>query len=269
LLQGKDLLVIDGGRGLAALGHAVLNEDRFRNVKRIALFVSHAHMDHWEGLKDCSWFWGLSKHREMELDLFGPTQALESIRRAYEPPSFMPLEILAEGNLALRFRALEAGASVELQNWSIQTHALNHYSGSGNNKLYLDTLGLRIAAVRGKLVVSYLCDHEPVDDTWSVEKFLLEGAELALIDANFPDTADQAFGHGSQETGARLAHAYPDILFLATHHGPGFSDEQLTASFERHARGLSNLRLAAEGTTLRWDVKSGDFAESELAVARI
>jgi ribonuclease BN (tRNA processing enzyme) len=269
LLQGEDVLVIDGGRGLAALAHAVLAEERFQSVKRITLVVSHAHMDHWEGLKDCSWFWGLSHSRELELEILGPSQALESIKRAYESPSFMPLEILAGYNLELQQRVLETGESIELRNWKIQTHSLNHYSGSADRKRYLDTLGLRISPLGCEPVVSYLCDHEPTDETRSAEKFLLNGAEIALIDANFLNTTDQAFGHGSQETAAKLAQSYPDILFLATHHGPGFSDEQLMASFEHHARGLSNLRLAVEGTTLRWDSKSTVFAEPETVLARI
>jgi ribonuclease BN (tRNA processing enzyme) len=265
LLQGEHLFVIDGGRGLAALGHAVRTVERFNRVKRITLFVGHAHMDHWEGLKDSDWFWNWPKQAELELEVYGPSQTLKSIRDGYAHPSFVPLEILAENNLAdLRFRELGTDDHVQLRGWELRTYPLNHYSGAGDGKRYLDTLGLRVRPIGGQPVVCYLCDHEPTEATWAIEQEIVKGAHLALLDAHFPNIADHAFGHGSQEHASKLAKAFPDIVFLATHHGPSFSDQALLESFERHTGGIGNLRLAVEGTTLQWDVERALFDELQL-----
>src|SRR4030095_9600094 len=57
VLYGRELFVLDGGRGLAALGQALFETKRFSKVRRVHLLLSHAHMDHWEGIKDAEWFW--------------------------------------------------------------------------------------------------------------------------------------------------------------------------------------------------------------------
>jgi hypothetical protein len=145
---------------------------------------------------------------------------------------------------------------------------LNHYSGSGDHKNYLDTLGVRISPREGEPTLCYLCDHEPTEDTREREEQILDGADLALIDAHFPNIANHAYGHGSQEFASNLARAFPDIMFLATHHGPSFSDEELRTSFQRHSSGIPNLRLAVEGTTLRWDTEKKVFSEPNLAAVR-
>src|SRR6266496_1744292 len=52
LLHGPDLVVLDAGRGLAALGWAMARRAALRRVQRVHVLVTHAHLDHWEGLKD-------------------------------------------------------------------------------------------------------------------------------------------------------------------------------------------------------------------------
>jgi phosphoribosyl 1,2-cyclic phosphodiesterase len=260
LFLGKDLIVMDGGRGLAALGFALSSEKRFESVERINLFVGHAHMDHWEGLKDCDWFW--SKANGLELTIRAPQQALDVIQRGYGHPSFVPLEILAEGNLAdIRFLPIQSGKDTPFGDYRLDTFSLYHYSGSGDHKRFLDTLGIRISVTNDGPVLAYLCDHEPTEETREMETKALSGAQIALVDAHFPTIANHAYGHGSQEFAAKLARAFPKTIIIATHHGPSFSDEVLRESFSRYSRDLPNLRLATEGTTFRWNCDTKKFEE--------
>jgi phosphoribosyl 1,2-cyclic phosphodiesterase len=260
LLLGKDLVVMDGGRGLAALGFALSSEKRFASVERINLFVGHAHMDHWEGLKDCDWFW--SKTNGLELTIHAPQQALDVIQRGYGHPSFVPLEILAEGNLAdIRFESNQSGEDTQFGDFRLDTFSLYHYSGSGDHKRFLDTLGIRISVTDGGPVLCYLCDHEPTEKTHEMEGEVLSGASIALVDAHFPSIANHAYGHGSQEYAAKLAHAFPETVIIATHHGPSFSDEVIRESFAKYSRDLPNLRIATEGTTYRWNFDKKVFEE--------
>jgi len=260
LLRGPDLLVLDAGLGLAALAHAMAAEKRFRGVRSVHVLVSHAHMDHWEGLKDAEWFW--SRNNRLDVTLHGTDQALKAIRSGYAHPLYVPLERLAEGKLRrLRSRSLKAGARLRLGPWSLETCALNHYSGAGRRRLFLSTVGYRISA-NGGPAVAYLSDHEPTSATRETERRMTRDGHLVVLDAHFPDIAHHAFGHGSQEHAARVARESPGALVLAGHHGPVRSDAEIEASRRKHGRGLRNLELAVEGRTYLWDAARSAFART-------
>jgi phosphoribosyl 1,2-cyclic phosphodiesterase len=251
LAVGRELVVFDAGRGLAALGHALRTQAGLRGVDRIHLLVTHAHMDHWEGLKDVEWFWRFGNG--LEVWLYGTAEALGTIRRGFEPPAYVPLELLAQGTVrSLSWETLQAGADRPLAGGRLRAFALNHYSGAAETRRDLDTLGFRLELPRGP-VVAYVSDHEPTPATWPTEMAIVSGAHLVVYDAHFPDLQSHRHGHGSQEHAALVARAHAGTLVLAGHHGPAFDDEALLASFRRFGRGLRNLRLAQEGARWDWD----------------
>ena len=257
LLRGPDLLVLDAGLGLAALTHAMSAQKRFDGVRRVHVLVSHAHMDHWEGLKDAEWFW--RRNNGLQVTLHGTDEALSAIRSGYAHPLYVPLELLAAGKLRrLRSRALKAGARLRLGPWALETCALNHYSGAGRRRLFLSTVGYRIT-VDGGPAVAYLSDHEPTSGTRETDRRMTRGGHLVVLDAHFADIADHAFGHGSQEHAAVVARENPGTLVLAGHHGPIFSDAEIEASRRRHGRGLPNLELAVEGRSYVWSAARKAF----------
>lgn len=249
LRAGRELAVFDAGRGLAALGHALRTQPGLRGVERIHVLVTHAHMDHWEGLKDVEWFWRFGNG--LEVVLYGTAEALGTIRRGFEPPAYVPLELLAQGTVkSLGWETLSAGQQLGLAGGRLRTYALNHYSGGAETRRDLDTLGFRFELPGGP-VVAYVSDHEPTPGTWATEAAIVGGAHLVVYDAHFPDLQSHRHGHGSQEHAARVARSFPGTLVLAGHHGPAFDDAALRASFRRFGRGLRNLVLAREGA--RWD----------------
>jgi phosphoribosyl 1,2-cyclic phosphodiesterase len=255
LKAGPDLFVIDGGRGLGVLSHAISSRRAFQDVQRIHLFLSHSHMDHWEGLKDAGWFW--SNGNGLRLNIYAADEAIEAIQKGYGHPSYVPLEILAERTLReLRFITLQAGDTRRIRGWNVRTYPLNHYSGVGADKNHLATLGYRLRSPDG-FTFAYLCDHEPTPDTTEVEQQMLEGAHLAIVDAHFRDREQHAFGHGSQEHAAALARDHAPTTVLAGHHGPTTSDAEIRRAHKRHGRGLKNFALATEGMKLSWDAKTG------------
>jgi phosphoribosyl 1,2-cyclic phosphodiesterase len=257
LLTGEDLFVLDAGRGLAALGHALRTEARFKKVARVHVLVSHAHMDHWEGLKDADWFW--FRGNGLQVTIWATDQGLEAIRSGHAHPSYVPLELLAEGTLSgLAYCSLKSGEARNLHNVEVKTSALNHYSGQGFSRRPLDTVGFRLE-VNGGPTLCYLSDHEPGVETLQTELSMLSGAHLAVYDSHFPDIKRQAHGHGSQEHTAEMARRHPQTLMLAGHHGPMFSDEDIRATHKRHGKGLSNFQLAVEGTTYAWDARKTTF----------
>ena len=101
----------------------------------------------------------------------------------------------------------------------------------------LDAIGFRLTAPDGASI-AYLCDHEPRPGTAAAERALVEGVQLAVYDAHFPNIRDHMHGHGSQEHAARMARDYPGALVLAGHHGPAFSDRRHGAFVRRKPPGL-------------------------------
>ena len=258
LLAGVDLYVFDAGRGLAALSTAVRTEERFRAVKRVHVLVTHAHMDHWEGLKDADWLW--FRGNGLQVEILSSEQGLAALRAGHEHPSYVPLEMLADGTLSdLAYRVLAAGESYPLgEGVRVKTSALNHYSGRSDARRHLDTLGFRLEMKAGP-IVCYLSDHEPGPETLATELAVLDGADLAVFDSHFADIRQQAHGHGSQEHTAGLARRHPDTLVLAGHHGPMFGDDEIRATHARHGQGLPRFEIAVEGSSYLWNEQEKAF----------
>jgi phosphoribosyl 1,2-cyclic phosphodiesterase len=260
LLLGQDLFVLDAGRGLAALAQSLRTQKRFANVARAHVLISHAHMDHWEGLKDADWFW--YRGNGLRVTIWATQQGLDSIRAGHDHPSYVPLELLAEGTLSrLDFSAFSADTTHTIESVSVKTFALNHYSGQGFSRRPLDTVGFRLE-VKGGPIVCYLSDHEPSEQTRATELAMLGGSHLAVYDSHFPDIKRQAHGHGSQEHSADMARRHPRTLVLAGHHCPMFSDKDILATHRTWGRGLPNFQIAIEGATYTWDGRRSVFRGS-------
>ncbi len=251
-----------------ALSAASLSDERLAKIERVHLLISHAHWDHWEGLKDAEWLW--RKGNGIALSIMGPKEALDAINKAFSPPSFVPLDILAIGTVAsLSLVELSAGESTQLPGATVDALALHHYSGIAPHKRFLDTLGYRLS-IEGGPTIAYICDHEPTAETSEMEKTAVASADLAIIDASYSDVSEHAFGHGSIESVAQLARSFPDVPVMAAHHGPLRSDEQIEEAAQRHGEGLERFSLAVEGASLDWDADAGRFVPtgtSPLAVA--
>src|SRR5262249_15871753 len=214
------------------------------------VLVSHAHLDHWEGLKDAEWFW--RGGRPLEVTIAGSAQALQSIRSAYGHPSYVTLELLAVvTHSRVSYVAMEAGEERSWGDWRLRTNPLYHHSGDENARDFLDTLGFQVTAPDGANV-AYLCDHEPHTGSREVERALLEGAHLAVYDTHWLHARHHAHGHGSLEHAAAMAREFPGTLLLAGHHGPTRGDPEIRGALRRYGRGVPNFRLAVEGEAFRF-----------------
>ncbi len=123
-------------------------------------------------------------------------------------------------------------------------------------------MGLRLA-LKGGPVICYLCDHQPTARTRGLEDVVLDGADLAVLDAHFPNVENHTFGHGSIEYAANVARRFPGLLVLAGHHGPLSSDADIRRASRRYAGKLVNFHLAVEGATFRWSPSRQAFEERD------
>jgi phosphoribosyl 1,2-cyclic phosphodiesterase len=259
ILSKDQLFVLDAGWGLSALGYAMTTRPVLRGVKDVFLFVSHAHCDHWEGLKDVGWFW--DKDNGLNVHICAANQALEAIGAGFAHPSYVPLEVLAMGTVdSLALHPLGVRETYEFGGWKVETFPLNHASGTAATRRTLDTFGYRLTGPSGSPCVAYLLDHEPTPETRALEDEMMQGVHLAVWDAHFMLRREQRFGHGSQEHAADVARRFPDTLVIAGHHGPMFSDSDLRKSFRAQAREMSNFELAVEGDSYAWHPKTARFS---------
>ena len=189
ILHGSELFVLDGGRGLAALGRAFAERPRFRGVRRVHLLLSHAHMDHWEGIKDADWFWG---QNNVELRILGTAETLGAVRTGYSHPLYVALELLAKHTVrGLSWRMLRAGERRRIAGFELRTGPLFHYSGEGRTMRMLDAIGFRLEAPDGA-TIAYLCDHEPRPSTAAAERALLAGRPAGGLRRALPERAQPA-----------------------------------------------------------------------------
>ncbi len=261
LAVGSHLYVFDAGSGLLPLSAALTQDPRLQQIRHIHLLVSHAHWDHWEGIKDAEWMW--RKNNGLTLTIMGPKEALDTMRRSCTPPAFVELEVLAIGTLdSFSFVEVSLGDELSLGNASVVPIALNHYSGMASTRQDLSTLGYRLEVKDGPTLL-YLCDHEPTADTRAMEEGALAGADLAIVDASFADASQHAFGHGSVESTAAFSAKFPEVRILAAHHGPNRSDEDILDSAQRHASSCERFSIASEGMSEDWDVAAKSFVPTK------
>jgi phosphoribosyl 1,2-cyclic phosphodiesterase len=261
LQDGSDLFVFDAGLGLASLSYEIHRQRRFGILKRIFVLITHAHLDHWEGLKDADWFW--ERDNGLEVRIIGLDEAINAIQRGYEHPSFVDLDLLARFTVAkLEFNSFSFGDVLELGDWKLGNMALNHYSGTPEDKSVVQTSGYRLSREGGP-VVCYISDHEPGPGTIAAERELTRDANLVLYDSHFTTIAEQRFGHGSQEHSSSVARSFPNLLVVAGHHGPMYSDVNIEKTFRRLSKGLENFALAVEGRGFLWDRTVGKFLVEE------
>ncbi len=259
--DGSDLFVFDAGLGLASLSYEIHRQRRLGVVKRIFVLITHAHLDHWEGLKDADWFW--ERDNGLEVRVFGVDEAINAIQRGYEHPSFVDLDLLAQSTVSkLDFISFSFGDVLELGEWRLESLALNHYSGTPEDKSVVQTSGYRLSREGGP-IVCYISDHEPGPATVDVEGQLTRDANIVLYDSHFSTIAEQRFGHGSQEHSANVAKSSPNLLVLAGHHGPMYSDVDIEKTFRRLSKGLDNFALAVEGHGFVWDSTMEKFQVEE------
>ncbi len=257
LAVGEHLFVFDAGSGLLPLSAALTTDSRLQAVRHIHIFVSHAHWDHWEGIKDADWMW--RKGSGLSLTITAPKQAIDTMRACCSPPSFVDLNVLAMGCLdRLSFEEIELGAKLDLPGVAVDTLLLNHYSGLGDSRCDLPTFGYRLRVHDGPTLL-YLCDHEPTPDTRAMEDDALSTADLAILDASYGDVSEHAFGHGSMESSAMLARRFPSVHVFAGHHGPMRSDADIQEAAQCHASDIPRFTIAVEGMAKDWDQRAASF----------
>jgi HD-GYP domain-containing protein (c-di-GMP phosphodiesterase class II)/phosphoribosyl 1,2-cyclic phosphodiesterase len=246
---GEELLVIDAGSGIRALGEEIMTA----GPVRLHLCFTHAHWDHLLGFPMFAPIF--SPHTELHIHAprtiggSGVQAVLSGIMdRRYFPVKFESLPA------QITIHEFEPGESFSVGSAQVATCPTVH---PGGNVAYAITHdGWRFV---------FTGDHEwrpNATDALSrgMERFL-EGATVALVDAQYTEdeyAVRQGWGHSAMDAWPRRAARAGVHTLLLSHHDPARSDEDVEALEDLVRRRFADLpvdiRMAAEGMRIgRWE----------------
>lgn len=236
---GNNLLVLDAGSGIRALGEALQRE----GVGKVDLFFTHCHYDHILGFP----FFAPLYDRQTKLTtwsghLAGNMSTREMVEAFMTPPWFPGKIGICRAKF--RWRDFHSGDALAPQpGITVRTASLNHPGGC---------IGYRIEW-NGKSV-AYISDTEHVGDTLDPAVLgLMSEADLAIYDCTYTEAEmpyRAGFGHSTWQHGVKLCEAAGTKRLALFHHDPARTDDEL-AEHERAAReAFPGAFAARDGLTL-------------------
>jgi phosphoribosyl 1,2-cyclic phosphodiesterase len=245
LRVGKELIILDAGSGIRALGNSLMREFGGEPIG-LTLLNTHTHWDHIQGFPFFTpAYVPSSRIRVVGLDT--EAAGLQAIfERQMDGSSCFPVSLkMLAAKISFEHLDLGAGLTLMIGDVAIRPFPTRHTAGC---------MGFRIETSSGPIVL--LSDHESVgeEDPQLVET--IQGARVLIADCQY-DCAEMAsrrgWGHGCvSEIVALACRAGAEQLFLY-HHDPSHDDDFLEVMLAR-ARELAaaiapqlRIELAAEG----------------------
>jgi phosphoribosyl 1,2-cyclic phosphodiesterase len=225
----EELLILDAGSGLRALGEELLGAFGPAAIEA-NLLVSHTHWDHIQGLP----FFTPGYLPQNNISIYAAFAGAERLHRALSnqmSPLHFPVGLLQMQGLRPP-RELLPGAST-LGSFVVRTMQLNHPGGC---------TGFRIEA--GGRAFAYLPDHEPYGrkpDGVSGRSYdalirFVSGVDLLVLDTQYTEeeyALRVGWGHGCLPDSVKLAvEAGVPRLFLF-HHDPSHDDSRIDTMVEK------------------------------------
>ena len=244
--SGNQIIILDAGTGLRALGQSLLSEFKNQSLN-LTLLLTHTHWDHIQGLP----FFGPIYHSRCRLRILGcegARKGLVSVLTGQMESTYFPVP----------FDKLPSNIEIdELKKFdfkigSVQVRAQRaHHPGL--------CVGYRLFTPRGSVAYFPDCEPQPGGEDQEMIKFL-DHADVLILDSQYDAVEYErhaGWGHGCVDDSVALALAAKVKRLCLFHHDPERSDKQLDALLQ-HARRLVAQRrarlkvdAAREGMTIR------------------
>lgn len=233
-----DLVILDGGTGIRALGVELV--ERQNGAVSAEILLSHAHWDHIQGLPHFKPFFAPGNRVRIWGSRQGTTSLEAILRQQMDPAVFpVPLDALSA---ALTVQQVDpGGGEFTVGAFRVGATRLRHPG---------TTLGYRLTPVAGGPSMAYVTDNElgrggsyDVAPGWR-EKFVafLKGVDLLIHDAMYtPEELEthRGWGHSTFEEAVAVAGDAGAQRVVLFHHEPEHADsamDKLLAAARRAAR---------------------------------
>lgn len=232
----KELVVLDAGSGLSALGRSIAAGGEKR---KIHILLSHLHLDHVIGLLSFPPFFDPAA----EIHIYAKAASFHKLETLVGPP-FWPVG-LSGFPAGVCLHELWVNEQFSLNGLEVYTMAGNHPGGS---LLYR----LEAAAPDGNVKsLTYTLDCEADASVLPALTEFSRGTDLLIWDAGFaPEDLKKGWGHSTWEQGIRLRQEAGAGRVLMTHYDPGYPDPFLRAQEEKAIRVDAGCRFAKEGMVI-------------------
>ena len=226
-------VVLDAGTGILCLPQEALDQPA------LPLLLTHAHLDHVNGLSMCPYVFSEGKSLDIYASLSGHLNAEEVLQGLYSPPLWPVLPSQFAASLA--YHALPE----ELEIGPIHVSALDGVHPGG-----VKLLRLRGG---GKTVV-FATDCTLTESLFSEVAEFARDCDLLLCDGQYSDAEwpqRSGFGHNTWTRAAELGNACHAKTVRIVHHDPNHTDAVLHAA-EAEVLAISPVcRFAFEGEVIR------------------
>jgi phosphoribosyl 1,2-cyclic phosphodiesterase len=261
-VRGDDgeLLILDAGTGMRALGMAIADD----HTDRIMVLLSHLHLDHLQGLG----FFRPLFRPDREVHIWGPPSPVQSLAErisTYLSPPLFPVRLT---DIPARLEFHDASPEPTQVGSLTFSAALVTHQGP--------TVGYRIE--EGGRAVVYLPDHEPGlglglkgrPAQWVSGYGLAQGADILIHDAQYGDEEypeHVGWGHSAVADVVDFARTAEVGRLLLFHHDPYHTDddlEQLVLEARRYwGTGSEDVIATREGMRIIVDVNGVSIDSDE------
>ncbi|HEY8037822.1 MAG TPA: MBL fold metallo-hydrolase [Methylobacter sp.] len=256
----NDLIILDAGTGIHALAQNLLKE----MPVHAHIFITHTHWDHIQGLP----FFIPIFIPNNQIKIYGGIDPVtnETINRALSVQlqySFFPIRE-AQLNARIEYATVKPGEPVKVGSATITPIVLSHPVLNFGYRIDCDGQS-----------VFFTGDYEPqlniydpeddeyaefqsfVDAKWDEVVLAMKDVDALIVDSSYTNeeyVSKQGWGHGTYDSGIRLATAAKAKKLFFTHHEPTRTDAGLEAIYQNLLQNnpdtCCELLLAQEGVDI-------------------
>jgi phosphoribosyl 1,2-cyclic phosphodiesterase len=237
-LPGGEIVILDGGTGLRALGSALVEEAKIESLS-LHFFLTHFHCDHIQGIP---FFQPLyEKQNDVTFYSMRPPKVTGEILEGQMSVPYFPVDFESLGAKRRFMQTLDR--PFQIGDTRISSFPLHHPQ---------ECHGYRFDHAGSSLVFASDLEHgDPEFDEILLKA--AEGADVLIYDAQFtPEEYEErrGWGHSTWLEGTRVAKQAGAKRLILFHHDPWHDDDALRAILTKARREFAETSMATEGEVI-------------------